>query len=124
MGAIIEASHDENGIIWPAAVAPFDLGIANLKVGDQSCDDLCQGLYDQLINAGLDPLLDDRDERAGAKFADLELIGLPWIAAVGPRGAKAGLIELKNRKTGEKQELNLSAAVEFLKQSHSAALAL
>lgn len=114
VGAIIEASHDEKGIIWPASIAPFHVGIANLKVGDSFCDALCEQLYQRLQNAGLEPLLDDRDERAGAKFADLELIGLPWITAIGPRGAKSGEIEIKERRTGIKQVLDLETATNVL----------
>ena len=111
VGAIIEASHDENGIIWPDAVAPFRVGIANLKQGDSACDAACEDLYGKLMNAGVETLYDDRSDRAGVKFADLDLIGLPWQIAIGPRGAAAGMVEVKNRRTGEKLELTAEAAL-------------
>ncbi len=111
VGAIIEASHDAAGIIWPEAVAPFDAGIINLRAGDAACDALCEKLYDGLRAAGLDPLYDDTDKRGGEKFATMDLIGLPWQLTVGPKGAAAGTIEIKHRRTGEKLELSLDAAV-------------
>jgi prolyl-tRNA synthetase len=114
VGGIIEASHDENGIIWPMSVAPFHVGLINLKVGDADCDRACDDLYGKLQAAGLDVLLDDRDERAGAKFATMDLIGLPWQLTVGPRGLKSGVVEIKNRKTGEKEELSVEAALNKL----------
>jgi prolyl-tRNA synthetase len=86
VGAIIEASHDENGIIWPEGVTPFHVGIVNLKQGDASCDTACEDLYEALTAAGLEPLYDDRTERAGAKFATMDLIGLPWRITVGRAG--------------------------------------
>ena len=88
VGAIIEASHDEKGIVWPEGVTPFHVGIVNLKQGDAAADAACEALYAGLRAAGLDPLYDDRDERAGAKFATMDLIGLPWRITVGP--ARAG----------------------------------
>jgi prolyl-tRNA synthetase len=114
VGGIIEASHDDNGIIWPMSVAPFHVGLINLKVGDAECDTASTDLYGKLQAAGLDVLLDDRDERAGAKFATMDLIGLPWQVTVGPRGLKTGVVELKNRKTGEKEELSIEAALNKL----------
>jgi prolyl-tRNA synthetase len=110
--AIIEASHDENGIIWPESVAPFKVGLINLKVGDAACDKICEDIYAKLQGAKVDVLYDDRDERAGAKFAEMDLIGLPWQMAIGPRGAAKGQAELKNRKTGEKLELSVDAALQ------------
>ena len=114
MGAIIEASHDDNGIIWPDAVAPFNVGLVNLKVGDAETDRVCQEFYYKLRANGLDVLYDDRDERPGVKFADMDLIGLPWQLVVGPRGLKNGVVELKRRATGEKQELSVESALEKL----------
>lgn len=114
VGGIIEASHDDNGIIWPMSVAPFHVGLINLKVGDADCDRACDDLYGKLKAAGLDVLLDDRDERAGAKFATMDLIGLPWQVTVGPRGLKSGVVEIKNRKTGEKAELSVEAVLNKL----------
>ncbi|MEO0357868.1 MAG: proline--tRNA ligase, partial [Pseudomonadota bacterium] len=111
MGAIIEASHDDNGIIWPEGVTPFHCGIVNLKQGDDDTDAACEGLYAQLRTAGLDPLYDDRKERAGGKFATMDLIGLPWRITVGPRGLKNGVVEVTSRKTGESEEMTADAAV-------------
>lgn len=111
VGAIIEANHDENGIIWPTTVAPFDAGVINLRVGDAACDDMAGQVCDSLKLAGLNPLYDDTDKRGGEKFAAMDLIGLPWQITVGPRGAAAGMVELKNRRTGEKSEVPLAEAV-------------
>lgn len=114
VGGIIEASHDDAGIIWPEAVAPWGVGIVNLKSGDADCDRVAGDLYAKLDKAGREPLLDDRDERPGSKFADMDLIGLPWQIAVGPRGLKSGVVAVKNRRTGEKQELSPEAALSRL----------
>jgi prolyl-tRNA synthetase len=111
VGAIIEASHDAAGIIWPAPVAPFGVGLINLKPTDAACAKAGEDLYAKLKTAGLDPLYDERDERAGAKFADMDLIGLPWQIVIGPRGVASGQVELKNRATGEKAELGVDAAL-------------
>ncbi len=104
-GAIIEASHDEAGIIWPEDVAPFRVGIVNVKQGDAATDKACDDLYKALSAAGIETLYDDREERAGAKFATMDLIGLPWRVTVGPRGLKSGVVELTSRATGESEEL-------------------
>ncbi|EDZ48288.1 proline--tRNA ligase [Leisingera daeponensis] len=111
LGAIIEASHDDNGIIWPEGVTPFHCGIVNLKQGDDEADAACNQLYAALSAAGLDPLYDDRNERAGGKFATMDLIGLPWRITVGPRGLKNGVVELTSRRTGESEELSPEEAV-------------
>ncbi|MHA1113002.1 MAG: proline--tRNA ligase [Alphaproteobacteria bacterium] len=111
VGAVIEANHDDGGIIWPESVAPFHVGLINLRVGDAACDAACADLYARLGDAGRDRLYDDRDERAGVKFADMELIGLPWQLVVGPRGVKAGTVELKCRRTGESEELSAESAL-------------
>lgn len=116
VGAIIEASHDERGIIWPEGVAPFRVGIVNLKQGDAGADGACESLYAELVRAGIEPLYDDRDERAGAKFATMDLIGLPWRITVGPRGLAKGVVELTSRRTGESEEMSASAAVSRLSQ--------
>ncbi|MDF2096254.1 proline--tRNA ligase [Aquibaculum arenosum] len=110
-GGIIEASHDDAGIIWPDAVAPFDVGLINLKPGDSDCARAGEDAYAALARSGLDVLYDERDERAGAKFAEMDLIGLPWQLTIGPRGVKAGSVELKRRASGEKEELSLEAAI-------------
>ena len=111
IGAIIEASHDENGIIWPEGVTPFHCGIVNLKQGDQEADAACDAIYKSLTALGLEPLYDDRNERAGGKFATMDLIGLPWRITVGPRGLKNGVVELTCRRTGVSQELPPEQAV-------------
>jgi prolyl-tRNA synthetase len=111
LGAIIEASHDDAGIIWPDSVAPFDVGIVDLKPDDPACAKLGAELESKLAAAGKQVLYDDTSERAGAKFATMDLIGLPWQATIGPRGAKAGTVEIKRRATGEKQELSVESAV-------------
>ncbi|MEM9250683.1 MAG: proline--tRNA ligase [Pseudomonadota bacterium] len=119
LGAIIEASHDENGIIWPEGVTPFHCGIVNLKQGDAAADSACEQLYGALQAKGLEPLYDDRDERAGGKFATMDLIGLPWRITVGPRGLKAGVVELTSRRTGESEELSPEAAVDRVAQIYA-----
>ena len=111
LGAIIEASHDEKGIIWPEGVTPFHVGLVNLKQGDSATDAACAHLYNALVAKGLDPLYDDRDERAGAKFATMDLIGLPWRITVGPRGLAAGKVELTSRRTGISEEMTADDAV-------------
>jgi prolyl-tRNA synthetase len=116
LGAIIEASHDERGIIWPEGVAPFPVGIVNLKQGDGATDAACEGLYRALAAKGLEPLYDDRDERAGAKFATMDLIGLPWRITVGPRGLAEGKVELTSRRTGESEAMSPEAAVDRVAQ--------
>ena len=112
IGAIIEASHDDNGIIWPEGVTPFHCGIVNLKQGDSETDAACDALYGGLRALGLDPLYDDRQERAGGKFATMDLIGLPWRITVGPRGLKNGVVELTSRRTGQSEEMPLETALE------------
>jgi len=112
LGAIIEASHDDKGIIWPEGVTPFHVGIVNLKQGDDQADAACDALYASLQALGLDPLYDDTKERAGGKFATMDLIGLPWRITVGPRGLKNGVVELTSRRTGESEEMTPEAAVE------------
>jgi len=111
LGAIIEASHDDKGIIWPEGVTPFHVGIVNLKQGDEEADAACQSLYDAITALGLEPLYDDRNERAGGKFATMDLIGLPWRITVGPRGLKNGVVELTSRKSGESVELAPEEAI-------------
>ncbi len=111
LGAIIEASHDEAGIVWPEAVAPFGVGIINLRQGDAECDAACETAYAALAKAGRDPLYDDTDERGGGKFAKMDLIGLPWQLIIGPKGLKDGVVELKHRGSGERETLPLGEAL-------------
>jgi prolyl-tRNA synthetase len=114
VGAIIEAYHDDDGIIWPDSVAPFSVGVINLRTGDADCDAACEDIVDKLEAAGQDVLYDDRDERAGAKFATMDLIGLPWQVIIGPRGLKNGVIELKRRATGDREELSIESVISKL----------
>ena len=114
VGAIIEAFHDDAGIIWPQPVAPFDAGLINLRQGDAEVDAACEQLYDGMRRAGLDVLYDDRGDRAGEKFARMDLIGLPWQVIVGPRGLKSGMAEIKNRADGARTEVPLEEAAAFL----------
>uniref|UniRef100_UPI00396CFB38 proline--tRNA ligase n=1 Tax=Paracoccus sp. TaxID=267 RepID=UPI00396CFB38 len=124
LGAIIEANHDDKGIIWPEGVTPFHVGIVNLKQGDNSTDAACEAIYAELQTRGLDPLYDDRDERAGAKFASMDLIGLPWRITVGPRGLASNKIELTNRRTGESEEMSPKDAIARLVQIYQPVLGL
>ncbi|WP_426163164.1 proline--tRNA ligase [Sandarakinorhabdus sp. DWP1-3-1] len=110
MGAIIEACHDKDGIIWPEAVAPYKVALINLRVDDAACAAAADGLYARLTAAGVEVLYDDRDERGGAKFATADLIGLPWQLVVGPKGLASGVVELK-RRGGDKSEVGIDAAV-------------
>lgn len=122
LGAIIEASHDERGIIWPEGVTPFHCGIVNLKQGDAEADAACDALYRSLRTVGLDPLYDDTKGGAGAKFATMDLIGLPWRITVGPRGLKNGVVELTSRRTGESEEMTPEQAVERVVQVYAGIL--
>ena len=114
VAAVIEASHDEAGMIWPDSIAPFDLGLINLKVGDAATDAACLSFYDQVSKAGLDVLYDDRDERAGAKFATADLIGLPRQLIVGPKGLAEGRVEIKERRSGARETLSREEALNRL----------
>ena len=114
IAAVIEASHDDSGIIWPEAIAPFKVGILNLKAGDAATDAACETLYHALNTRGIDVLYDDTDERPGGKFATADLIGLPWQAVIGPKGLAEGKIELKRRADGSRQLVSLEEAVAIL----------
>jgi prolyl-tRNA synthetase len=111
VGALIEANHDDSGIIWPESVAPFRLGLINLRPADDKCRAAAEDLYSKLRNAGVEVLYDDRDESPGAKFAAMDLIGLPDQLIIGPRGLAGGTIEWKHRRTGARQDLPLDSAV-------------
>jgi prolyl-tRNA synthetase len=113
--AVIEASHDDAGIIWPVSVAPFEAILINLKAGDGESDGVCNGLYEALQAVGIDVLYDDRDQGAGGKFATADLIGIPYQLIVGPRGIKEGQAEIKHRKTGERESLPIANAVARLR---------
>ena len=114
IGAIIEASHDAAGIIWPEAVAPFDVGVINLRPNDEAVSAACEDAWAKLKAAGKTVLYDDRDERPGGKFATADLIGLPWQLIIGPKGLADGVVELKRRATGERETLPLDAALQKL----------
>jgi len=122
LGAIIEANHDDKGIIWPEGVTPFHVGIVNLKQGDNSTDAACDAIYAELQARGLDPLYDDRDERAGAKFASMDLISLPWRITVGPRGLTSNKVELTSRRTGQTEEVSPQEAIARIAQIYQPVL--
>jgi len=111
VGALIEASHDDSGIVWPDEVAPFKVGLINMRADDLACTAAADDLYAKLGAAGVEVLYDDRDERGGAKFATMDVIGLPWQLVIGPKGLERGVVELKNRRTSEKQELSVESAL-------------
>ncbi|HEX8401160.1 MAG TPA: proline--tRNA ligase [Allosphingosinicella sp.] len=110
-GAIIEASHDDAGIIWPDGAAPFKVGLINMRADDPNCASAADDMQGRLQNAGVEVLYDDRDERGGAKFATMDLIGLPWQLIVGPKGIARGVVELKRRATGEREEISFESAL-------------
>jgi prolyl-tRNA synthetase len=114
VAAIIEASHDEAGIIWPEPVAPFKVAILNLKQGDAAADGACEQLYRDLTAKGVEVLYNDLDERAGGKFASADLIGLPWQVMVGPRGLAEGKVEVKKRAGGSREMMSPAAALDLL----------
>ncbi|MDR2417357.1 MAG: proline--tRNA ligase, partial [Holosporales bacterium] len=113
VGAIVEASHDEKGIVWPEAVAPFRVGLVSLRAEEANCANVASDIYTKLRNVGVEVLYDDRDERMGVKLSDMDLIGLPWQILVGPKKLAAGMVELKNRRTGEVRELSQDGILNF-----------
>lgn len=119
LGAIIEANHDDKGIIWPEGVTPFHVGIVNLKQGDAGTDSACEALYAELKAKGLDALYDDRNDRTGAKFATMDLIGLPWRITVGPRGLANNLVELTDRRSGVATEMPPADAIARLAEIYA-----
>ncbi len=114
VGAIIESSHDEDGIIWPTSVAPFHIGLINTKIGDERLDKIAEELYQTFQKQGFDVLYDDRNERIGVKFADMDLMGLPWQVVVGNKTLDQKTLEIKNRKTGERQDLSFEEGLRYL----------
>jgi prolyl-tRNA synthetase len=110
VAAIIEASHDEAGIIWPESVAPWKVGLVTMRQDDQPTIAAAEDLYAKLKAAGVEALYDDRDERGGVKLGSMDLMGLPWQVIIGPRGIAAGTVELKNRASGEREELSVESA--------------
>jgi prolyl-tRNA synthetase len=111
VGAIIEASHDEAGIVWPEAVAPWRVGLVTMRADDDATVAAADRIYADLNAAGIETLYDDRDERGGAKLASMDLIGVPWQVIAGPRGIASGVVELKRRSTGEREELSIESAL-------------
>jgi prolyl-tRNA synthetase len=111
VGAVIEASHDEAGIVWPGAIAPWRVGLVTMRADDQPSVAAAKALYHGLCNAGVETLYDDRDERGGVKLGSMDLIGLPWQVIVGPRGIASGTVELKNRRTGKREEISPESAL-------------
>jgi prolyl-tRNA synthetase len=111
VGAIIEASHDEAGIVWPEPVAPWRVGVVTMRADDEASTAAAEQIYAQLSAAGVETLYDDRDERGGVKLGSMDLIGLPWQLIVGPRGIAAGTVELKRRSTGERHGLSIESAL-------------
>jgi prolyl-tRNA synthetase len=114
VAAVIEASHDDAGIVWPEAVAPFDASILNLRPGDSGCDAACEKLDRALAAKGKEALVDDSEERPGAKFATADLIGLPWQIIVGPKGLGQGQVEVKRRATGERSSVPIEDAIRMV----------
>src|SRR5262249_48146717 len=114
MGTIAECLSDDKGLIWPESVAPYRVGLINLKASDEKTTKVCDELYAKLGGAGVETLYDDRDASAGAKFADMDLLGLPWHLTVGPRGLEKNMVEIKNRASGEKQEVSIESAISKL----------
>jgi len=114
VGALIEANHDDAGIVWPQSVAPFRVGLINLRPGDARCSTAAEDFYAKLLNARIEVLYDDRDESPGAKFATMDLIGVPDQIVIGPRGIAADTVELKARRSGERVEASLDTALDRL----------
>jgi prolyl-tRNA synthetase len=114
VGALIEANHDDAGIIWPGSVAPFRVGLINLRPADVRCREAADDLYTNLLGSGVEVLYDDRSESPGAKFATMDLIGLPDQLVIGPRGIAAGTVELKHRRSGERQDVSIETALNRL----------
>lgn len=114
VAGIIEASHDANGIIWPEEVAPYKVGLINMRVDHEGCTSAADDLYARLSNAGIEVLYDDRDERGGAKFATMDLIGIPTQVIVGPKGLEKGVVEVKDRKSGNREEMSVEALLNKL----------
>ena len=114
VGGIIEASHDDKGIIWPEEVAPFTLAIVNLKPGHEEADKVSEALYQEALSHGYDVLLDDSADSPGAKMATMDLIGVPWQVILGPRSLDKGEVEVKCRKTGESVLMSPDSVASYL----------
>jgi prolyl-tRNA synthetase len=112
MAAAVEMNHDDSGIVWPVSIAPYEVVITAVKIDDEATMTVANRLYDDLSDAGVDVLIDDRDERPGVKFNDAELIGIPYRVTVGPRGLANGVVEFADRRSGEKTELQIEDTAE------------
>jgi len=118
VAAAIEQNHDDRGIIWPAAIAPFTVGILPMNMHkSHRVKDIAEQLYKDLNDAGIEVLMDDRKERPGVMFADMELIGLPHVIVIGDRNIDNGVFEYKNRRTGEKQDIPFDQIMDFIKSA-------
>ena len=117
VGAIIESSNDEKGIIWPKSVSPYDIGIINLKQKDDDITLISDDVYEKLLSAGFDVLYDDKDDNPGVKFSRMDLIGLPYQVIIGNKSKSDSILEVKNRKTGDISEVNIKNITSFFKNS-------
>ena len=117
IAAIIEVHHDEHGIIWPESVAPFHIGLINIKPADANCTQMADEVYRSLEKQGISVLYDDKDQSAGAKFSTMDLIGLPYQIIIGPKGAAEGLVEIKNRRTQARETVSLQEALNRFRKS-------
>lgn len=114
LAAVVEANHDEKGICWPVNVAPYEVVVSVVKPNDVACHEAGEALYEKLKAAGIDVLIDDRDERPGVKFNDADLVGFPYRVTIGPKGLASGIVELVRRRDGEKRDLPLAHAAETI----------
>jgi prolyl-tRNA synthetase len=114
IAAVVETHHDEKGIVWPVAIAPYSVAITVLRTDVSGSLEAGERLYEQCWNAGLETILDDRDDRPGVKFADAELVGIPFRVTVGPRGLENGVVEVQDRASGVTEEVALEGAVAHL----------
>ena len=114
LAAIVEQHNDENGIIWPVSVAPYEVSVIPLDPKKEDCAAATDKLVQELIEAGLDVVVDDRDERPGFKFADNDLMGFPFQIVIGKRGLKNGTFELKDRATGEREDISIEEAASIV----------
>jgi prolyl-tRNA synthetase len=121
VAAVVESSHDEDGIIWPVSVAPFEVVVTVVRPDDEATMAVANQLYDDFANAGVEVLLDDRDERPGVKFADAELIGIPYRVTIGPKSVEQAIAEVTERRGMVKSEVDLDRVVPSLSEVIAAA---
>ena len=115
VGAIIESSNDEKGIVWPESVAPYDIGLINLKTKDDDISSISDDIYEKLSNSGFDVLYDDKNDNPGVKFSRMDLIGIPHQVIVGNKSKSESIIEVKNRKSGDLTEVKIENLTSFFK---------